>query len=288
MLDFRFHKRESGGLTLSRRDKTRHLVDPHPVDSGRRNFLIRCCQGASAALIPASLRDLAFSLDPHNASRGRVPPSSSLSQPDPARRHAPQGEAGLDDVVTKIRRPDRAILAEWGEGLIQSPQEVKAVERVVAPSFLGFSQRPQDSRLVRPGPVEAHQLKFARQSSLGRDAFLEELRSDLGAFSKILTAEFQVTSINVGALSPAAVQSPLQARTRVRYELVGTGHDFYHEQRVGYWDLAWETDSSGDFRLQSWQALGETRSRSFSPVFVDITAQALSGNSSYSRGCCGN
>jgi tetratricopeptide (TPR) repeat protein/peroxiredoxin len=284
MLDFRFHKRESGGLTLSRRDKTRHLVDPHPVDSGRRNFLIRCCQGASAALIPASLRDLAFSLDPHNASpEGEFHLHPHYRSQTPLDATLLKVKAGLDDVVTeKYADQIGAILAEWGEGLIQSPQEVKAVERVVAPSFLGFSQRPQDSRLVRPGPVEAHQLKFARQSSLGRLAFLEELRSDLGAFSKILTAEFQVTSINVGALSPAAVQSPLEVRTRVRYELVGTGHDFYHEQRVGYWDLAWETESSGDFRLQSWQALGETRSRSFSPVFVDITAQALSGNSSYS------
>ncbi|MBI1750792.1 MAG: VCBS repeat-containing protein, partial [Acidobacteria bacterium] len=70
--------------------------------------------------------------------------------------------------------------------------------------------------------------------------------------------------------------------TRVRYELVGTGRDFYREQRVGYWDLAWDADAPGKFRLRSWQALEETRSRSFSPVFVDITAPALGSNSSYS------
>jgi len=136
---------------------------------------------------------------------------------------------------------------------------------------------------VRPGPaVEAHQRKFARQSSLVRDAFLQDLRSDLSTFSKIVTAEFQVTNLNAGALSPPVPQTPFRLQTRVRYELVGTGRDCYREQRVGYWDLVWEASPSGDFRLQSWQALDETRSRSFGPIFVDITAPALGSNSSYS------
>ncbi len=285
VLDFRFHERESGGFPLSRRDKTRHFVDSHPVDPSRRNFLIRCCQGASAALIPASLRDLAFSLDPHNASpEGEFHLHPHYRTQTPLDATLLKMKAGLDDFITeKYADQIGAILAEWGESLLRSPQDAKAIERVLTSSFLGSSPRPQESRLARPGPaVEAHKLKFARQSSLGRDVFLQEFRSDLGTFSKILTAEFQVTSINASTRPPAAAQSPLQVQTRVRYELVGTGHDFYHEQRVGYWDLAWEADSSGEFRLQSWQALDETRSRSFSPVFVDITTQTLGGNSSYS------
>ena len=211
MLDFRFHKRESGGLTLSRRDKTCHFVDPHPVDSGRRNFLIRCCQGASAALIPASLRDLAFSLDPHNASpEGEFHLHPHYRTQTPLDATLLKVKAGLDEFVTE-QYADKiaAILAEWSDSLLRSPQDVKAVEGVLAPSFLGSSRRPQDSRLLRPGPaLETRQLKFGYQSSLGRDAFLQELRSDLGTFSKILTAEFQVTSINAGASSPSAVQGP--------------------------------------------------------------------------------
>src|SRR5712691_11039342 len=127
MLDFPFHKRESGGLILSRRDKSRHLVDPHPVDSGRRNFLIRCCQGASAALIPASLRDLAFSLDPHNASperefhlhpryRSQTPLDATLLKV----------KAGLDDFITeKYADQIGAILGEWSASLLRAPQDVK-------------------------------------------------------------------------------------------------------------------------------------------------------------------
>jgi tetratricopeptide (TPR) repeat protein len=285
VLDFRFHERESGGFPLSRREQTRYLVDPYPVDRGRRNFLIRCCQGASAALIPVSLRDLAFSFDSYNTSpEGEFHLRPRYRSQTPLDATLLKVKTGLDDFITeKYADQIGAILGEWSTSLLRSPQDVKALEEILNPSFLGSSLRPLESRLVRPGPaIEVHRLKFAFQRSLGRDAFLQELRSDLERFSKILSAEFQVTSINASARPPATAQNPLQVQTRVRYELVGTGHDFHREQRVGYWDLAWEADSSGGFRLQSWQALDETRSRSFSSVFADITAQALSGNSSYS------
>jgi tetratricopeptide (TPR) repeat protein/peroxiredoxin len=285
MLDFRFHERESGGFPLSRREQTRYLVDPYPVDRGRRNFLIRCCQGASAALIPVSLRDLAFSFDSYNTSpEGKFHLRPRYRSQTPLDATLLKVKTGLDDFITeKYADQIGAILGEWSTSLLRSPQDVKAVEGVLTPSFLGSSLRPLESRLVRPGPaIEVHRHKFARQRSLGRDAFLQELRSNLGTFSQIVTAEFQVTSINASAGPPATVQNPLQVQTRVRYELVGTGHDFHREQRVGYWDLAWEPDSSGGFRLQSWQALDETRSRSVSPVFADITEQALGGIMSYS------
>ncbi len=68
----------------------------------------------------------------------------------------------------------------------------------------------------------------------------------------------------------------------MRYELVGSGRDFYREQRVGHWDLEWETASAGGFRLSKWQALDETTSRGTDPVYVDIAAQAFGSNPSYS------
>jgi tetratricopeptide (TPR) repeat protein/thiol-disulfide isomerase/thioredoxin len=285
MLDFRFHSVNLGGFPLSRAEKTRRLVDLHPADPGRRNFLIRCCQGASAALLPASLRDLGFSLDTHNPSAdGEFHLHPHYRSQTPLDATLLKVQSGLDDFITeKYASQIAAILAEWSASLLRSPQEVKAIERSLAAGFLGPSLHPVESRLLRPGPVvEAHQRTFARPSSLGRDAFLQELRSDLATFSKIGTAEFQVTGIDAGAWSPGASQAPRRLQTRVRFELVGTGKDFYREQRVGHWDLVWEATPSGGFYLHSWQALGETRSRSLSPVFADITAQALAGNSSYS------
>ena len=195
-------------------------------------------------------------------------------------------QAGLDDFVTeKYHDQIAVILAEWSSSLLHAPQEVHAFEKVLAADFLGASLQPVDSRLVRPGPaLEVHENKFTSQTSLGRDAFLQELRSAVSVFAKLVTAEFQVTNIESSTASVAKL--PERLRTRVRYELVGTGTGFYREQRVGHWDLEWRAYSSlttrGEFRLHSWRVLDETRSRAASPVFADVTVPVLGSNASYS------
>jgi len=259
-----------------------------PVDIRRRDFLISCCRGASAAIIPAGLRGLA------------VPSTNAVDSPDAAalncelhlqphyRMPRPldalliKTQAGLDDFVTEqYAGKIAAIFAQWNSGLRRSPQDLKAVEKLLAPSFSGSSLRPAESRVVRPGPtIEARHNTFNPRAALDRDGFLQELRSSLRGFSKILTAEFQVTSIDAGS-TPAA-PSPGQLQTRVRYELVATGNGFYREQRVGYWQIAWEKSASGEFRVRNWHTLDEMQSRSISPGYVDVTAAALGGNASYS------
>ena len=194
-------------------------------------------------------------------------------------------DAGLDDFVSE-KYHDRisAILAEWRASLLRSPKELRTIEKDLTADFSGSSLSPVDSRLVRPrSPVEVHEITFAAGTNLGRDEFLQQLRSSMDLFSTIETAEFQVTNI---AASPALMSRPQRVKTRVRYEFVGTGQGFHREQRVGHWDLEWEgqqsSSTSAQFKLRRWQMLDETRSRSTAPVFVDITASALGGNSSYS------
>ncbi len=195
-------------------------------------------------------------------------------------------QAGLDDFITeKYHNPIAVILAEWSASLHRSPQDMHAFERVLAPDFSASSLRPSDSRLVRPGSVlEVHQNKFSSQTNLDRNAFLRELRAAMDVFSKLATAEFQVTKIE--ASSNSSSQLPERLQTRVRYEFAGAGAGFHREQRVGYWDLEWKSSSStsaaGAFQLRSLRVLDETRSRSTSPVFVDVTASLLGGNASYS------
>jgi tetratricopeptide (TPR) repeat protein/peroxiredoxin len=255
------------------------------VDFRRRDFLIRCCQGASAALIPSGLPGLGwpslygfdsahpdlsspeFHLHPH------------YRMPRPLDALLLKTQSGLDDFVTeKYADEIAAILARWSAAWRQSPQNLKEVEIVLLPNFLGCSLRPRDSRVVRPGPaLEVRHNTFKAEARLGREAFLQELRSALSGFSKILTAEFQVTSIDAGTLPTTG-----QLRTRIRYEIVATGQDFYREQRVGYWQLTWERSASGEFHAHNWQALDETQSRSTGPGYVDIAAAALADNSSYS------
>ncbi|MGA2591892.1 MAG: VCBS repeat-containing protein, partial [Bryobacteraceae bacterium] len=235
----------------------------------RRNFLKRSCQGAAAVLLrgfaPAqSTRgpDHEYHLHPHY--RAQTPLDAVLLKTD----------AGLDDFATeKYHDQIAAFLAGWSANLLESPRKL-GVEKVLADGFLGSSLRPLESRIVRPGPaLEVRRITFARATSLGPGVFLQELRSTLGAFSRIVTAEFQVTRIDAG---------PGRIQTQVRYEFVGAGPDFYREQRVGFWELEWDTPSTGGYRLRSWQATGETRSRSDGPWYADVTPQAFGRNPSYS------
>ena len=295
---FRFQPAYPEIMSLSEPAKTKDSIDLR-----RRNFLIRCCQGASTALIPARLRGLAFPsmfdspstptlkgdvdfhLHPHY--RAQMPLDTTLLKT----------QAGLDKFVTeKYQDQIAAILAEWSSSLLQSSKDMRALEKVLTPDFSASSLRPLESRPVRSGPaLEIRQNIFQPLLALGREAFLEEWRSTMSSFSKIVTAEFQVVSIDaVPASSPAAAdfrsgdatvagirEFTGRLKTQVRYELVGSGPDFYREQRVGHWELKWQA-KSGDFHLKSWQGLGETRSQASDPVYMDIAAQAFGSNSSYS------
>jgi len=223
-----------------------------------------------------------FHLHPHY--RAHTPLDSTLLKT----------QAGLDKFVTeKYHDQIAAILAEWSSGLLRSPQDVQGFEKALASDFSGSSLRPIESQLLRSGPsLEIRKNKFTRQIALGKEAFLQELRSALRPFSKIVTAELQVTAIDVasvggGLVTPSGPGVPDRLKTSVRYDLVGAGQTFYREQRVGNWELEWEasmsssTSSAIEFRLRSWQALDETQSRSAGPVFVDITTAAFSSNPSY-------
>jgi tetratricopeptide (TPR) repeat protein/peroxiredoxin len=237
-------------------------------------------------MLPASLRDFAF-----------APFSGSLSfdgdlrlhPHDPAQRPLDatllKTQADLDDFVSE-KYHDRIapILAEWSSGLLRSSQEVQAIKKVLATDFSGASLRPIESRPVRiDSLLEVHQNKFTAQVIPGHDSFLQQLQSSMSIFSTIFRADFLITGIEAGSTFPPQLLATV--RTRVRYEIVGTGNGCFREQRVGYWDLEWEASPASskqtDVRLRKWQPIDETQSRSHSPVFADITASLLGRNSSY-------
>ncbi|MGA3107580.1 MAG: FG-GAP-like repeat-containing protein [Terriglobales bacterium] len=257
------------------------------MDLGRRDFLFRCCQGASTALIPAGLRGLGwptinFAVADTMATCGEFQLHPQYRVPRPLDALLLKAQSGLDDFPTE-RYADQigAILSAWSSRLLESPQDVKAIAEVLLPNFLGASLSPAESRTLRPGPaIVVHSNRFSREAKLNRETFLLELRSSLSRFSKLLTAEFQVTSIDAVAMS-AGSAAATQIQTRIRYELLGTGSDCYREQRVGYWDLIWERSASDAFRLLRWAGLEETRSVSQSPGYVDITTAALGANASH-------
>jgi tetratricopeptide (TPR) repeat protein len=191
-------------------------------------------------------------------------------------------QAGFDDFVTE-KYHDRvaAVLSEWSSQLLDSPQKTVALEKVMTSNFEGASPKATASRPVRAGStLQVSQMEFSGEALLGREAFLEEWRSAMKPFSKMVVAEFQVTGIRIESPLPSP-GLPARLETRIRFELVGSGADFHREQRVGNWQLDWDLLPSGDVHLRNWRVLDEVRSRSLSPVFVDIASQAFAGDPAY-------
>jgi tetratricopeptide (TPR) repeat protein/peroxiredoxin len=256
------------------------------INLSRRRFLAQYCQGAWLAFLPAGLG--------FPSRRAFLAPQ--VSSPESEFQLHPQYRApraldailkkvqpGLDAFITeRYQALVAAILSAWGCQLLVSPQKTGALEKVTASNFSGASPGAFASEIIRGGSaIQVSRLKFTEKSPLDRQAFLEELRHSLSSFSRLLTAEFQVTSIRAVPL-PSSPRPATSLETRVRFELVGTGQSFHREQRIGDWQLTWDVLPSYDIRLRTWQMLSETRSRSLVPIFSDITPHAFAGVSSLS------
>ena len=282
-------------MTLSGAGKAPQSVDPHSVDISsvdrrRRKFLLNFCQGAAATLIPSRLWGLSRPALESEVSRSTLIADAGYQLHPRYRSERPldatllKVQSGLDDFITEKYADQIAeILGQWSASLLRSPRETPAISKALAASFSGAPLQPVESRVVRSNAgLEVREYKFGTQTALGRDTFLQEWQSSLGGFSRIVTAEFQIVRIDPAQSLESGSRLPPQIlQTRIRYEIVGTGAGFHREQRVGTWDLIWESSPSGEFRISSWRALEETQARSTSPSYVDITSAALAGNSSY-------
>jgi hypothetical protein len=268
---------------MSLRPAERRLL----LELNRRDFLSRFCQFTGTAFVPAGLWRAFPGMSP--APQGAASPPAFHLQP----RYIT--ERPLDATLRKVRPEfdrfptevyaDRIekVLGAWSQALKNSPRDLEVMVKSLPVNFSGVSLKPTELHAVRTSPaLQVQKCTFGAGSSLDRDAFIQAWRSAFEAISKIEVAEFQITRIDAG-VPDATGASSKQIQTDVRYEIVGSGQGFHREQRVGNWRLTWEPSASGEFRISNWQVLDESRARSNSPFFVDVTAAALGNNSSYSE-----
>ncbi|MBV9406354.1 MAG: VCBS repeat-containing protein, partial [Acidobacteriaceae bacterium] len=233
----------------------------------RRSFLIG---GLTFPLLPrvhgenTPLVDSAFHLHPRYRAENPLDPIIQKVKP------------GADDFILETHHNGiAAILKQWNTALLTS-RNFDAIATALSPAFLGCSLQPAGSRIIRSDPaLEVEHISYAQKQTLNSNAFLNDLHAALSTFSKLFNAELQVTSIEN--------QSPGILRTRIRYELIGSGKGFYREQRVGLWELEWEMTSGGTYRVRRWQAAGETLSRSSAEWYRDISGHSFGSTSSWSQ-----
>ena len=254
-----------------------------PVDSGRREFLFRFFQGAGATLIPRSLwgwavtsPDLLVRKSPSERSNLYLHPHYRADRPLDAILQ--KTTAGSDAFVTeKCADQIGGVLQQWSGSLLRSPQDVQAIRNSLAAAFAGTSFQPANSSVIRAvPPIGVRQNRFNGETTLSHESFLRSWQESLKPFSKIDVAEFQITRIEADS------GAETRLTTHIRYEIVGSGGGFHREQRVGNWELQWQSAPNGDFQVTNWRVLDEAQARSNSQVFADVTASALGSNPSYS------
>ncbi len=177
------------------------------------------------------------------------------------------GQDGFTDEVHWEKMAE--VFNAWSRELLQSAISVRAIAGNLSGKFQGTSWKPTDLRPLRPSSklLGIRRALFSAEL-LGADRFLADMQASLSDFSKILTAEFQITRIK-------AVEGGFA--TRVRYEFVGTGVGFHREHRIGDWSIDWEAG----YRISRWEVHAETRSRSIAECFREVTQHALGANPSY-------
>ena len=183
---------------------------------------------------------------------------------------------GLDQFVTEKYAADiEAILSTWSGALLRSVKDLQVIGSKFADGFAGSALNSKKSAVVRADKVvEVRKNQFSEGQFLSRESFLDSMKTYFQDFAKLETARFQIVRI-------AELGDPRRGlNTRVRYELVGGGTDFYREQRIGQWELEWIGDPTS-YRIQKWQAGEELQSRTKSQLFADITLNAFHEASSY-------
>src|SRR5262249_41419426 len=163
--------------------------------------LIQFCQGVGATLIPATLWGRAL-VGPRLGEPANSPQHQFYLRPhyrterdlDATLRKA---QAGMDGFTNeKYADLVAAILDGWTAALLRSPRDTQVIAGALPPKFTASSLHPSESRVVRSSsaPLIVHKNKFATGATLDAVAFLRELDSELGSYSQIQTAEFQITS----------------------------------------------------------------------------------------------
>ena len=208
-----------------------------------------------------------FRLTPH------YPAKSPL---DNVLRYIPPGS---DEFVTEKYAAEIAQhLEEWGRELRSNPASSNVLAKFLDASLQAASLIPTQEKTLRTGSgITAIRRKFSNEPLLGRDRFLAQMQAYLAPFTRVETAEFQISGIQQTA------ESPLNVRIEIRYDLVGQLADTQREERIGYWSTQWRYSDSAGWRVLRWTAIEESLSRARQPIFLDVTRQALGQTDSYNN-----
>jgi Tfp pilus assembly protein PilF len=170
-----------------------------------------------------------------------------------------------------------ARLRELGDALRAGPARAANIgERLLAPDFRGGRLLSADRTAPSGEALEVRRASApSPELSLDSRSFGAELRRLVEDMREVLVSDFEVTSIET-------VEASGVRRTDVRYDIVGAGTTAWRVEHVGVWRMSWRKNTSG-WKVVEWTAVSHVTSVARSPVFTEITLEAVGSNDSFKR-----
>jgi Flp pilus assembly protein TadD/peroxiredoxin len=186
---------------------------------------------------------------------------------------------GSDRYITeKYAVEIESLLKKWSQALCSSPAGLATVAALIDDSIEASTLEAERVTVLRSAHgIETVSRRFKPEVARGRERMIDGLSAWLGGAQKIETVEFEIFGIEQIAAAPLAV------RADIRYDFVMFGIGSSKEERVGTWHTEWFQNPTGAWKARKWEAWEESIAVAKSPVFIDVTAQALGGNNSYHR-----
>ena len=168
------------------------------------------------------------------------------------------------------------LLDEWATNLKAAPPALEVLSGLLDASIEATEFAPSEEKRLRSDfGIEILCRSFADSLAPGRERFLDAIKAYLSQITRMETAEFEIVGIE------EITEPPGRVRAEIRYDFVGTHADAIREERIGHWTIDWVRNSSEQWRAVAWEAGQETLSRTRTPLFLDISAQALGETESY-------
>ncbi|MDE3200305.1 MAG: VCBS repeat-containing protein [Acidobacteriota bacterium] len=185
---------------------------------------------------------------------------------------------GSDEFVTEKYAVElEGILAEWAAQLKATPANFHRIGDFLDPSVsLTALSNPGTRKLRSTFGVNVHERIFASTSIVGVTKAIEQLHDWLGAPEEVLTAEFEIFSIEIKS------EAPLEVDISLRYDLVLRRMNDVHEERVGTWRMQCRRSTGDAWKVLRWVAASEKQCTS-NGRFFDVTAHALGAEPSFNQ-----
>ena len=206
-----------------------------------------------------------------------IPPRDlPLGDVENALRKVPEGADEWDTEELDVEIESR--LEKLAGALKDAPVSDSFPPGLLSSEFKGTPLEPAVSRKVKAEEgLEIFRGEPNREQRVTSAAFPSEIKELLREAVRIEDVKFKVTRIESSRLPGTIVVSD------VIYTILGRDSEGDSLQWKGDWQLSWQKDHAGHWRISRLRVLSTSRGRSARNAFTEVTQQALGKNDSYRR-----